>query len=99
MRKITTLVITLMLFATFASAQKRMIAGTVVDEKGDPLPGVSVTIKGTHNGTSSDGNGQFKIYASTGDVLVVTGASLEPTETIVATGSTINISVKRLVII
>jgi TonB-linked SusC/RagA family outer membrane protein len=98
MRKIASLFTMLMLFTALAFGQNRTISGTVTDEKGDALPGASVSIKGTRTGVSADNNGQFRILAKTGDVLVVSGAGLEPTEATVGTGSTITISVKRLVI-
>lgn len=98
MRKIASLFTMFMLFTAFAFGQNRTITGTVTDEKGDALPGASVSIKGTRTGVSADNNGQFRILAKTGDVLVVSGAGLEPTEATVGTGSTISISVKRLVI-
>lgn len=37
------------------------VSGTVKDEKGQPLAGVSVVEKGTTNGTSTDTQGNFKI--------------------------------------
>jgi len=37
------------------------ISGIVTDEKGDPLQGVSVLIKGSSFGTNTDKNGQFNI--------------------------------------
>lgn len=37
------------------------VTGTVSDEKGEGLPGVSILIKGTQRGTNTDGNGQFRI--------------------------------------
>jgi len=37
------------------------IAGTVVDETGDPLPGVNVTVVGTQRGTSTNLNGEYTI--------------------------------------
>ncbi|WP_065218804.1 MULTISPECIES: SusC/RagA family TonB-linked outer membrane protein [Butyricimonas] len=40
---------------------KKVIKGTVVDENGDPLPGVTVLIKGTSVGVSTDVNGNFNI--------------------------------------
>ena len=40
---------------------KRIIKGTVVDENGEPLPGVTVLIKGTTVGVSTDVNGNFSI--------------------------------------
>ncbi len=39
----------------------RTVSGTVLDEKGEPLPGVSIALKGTQRGTSTDAKGQFKI--------------------------------------
>lgn len=39
----------------------RMVNGRVTDEKGDPLPGVSILIKGTQQGTSTDGGGNYAI--------------------------------------
>ena len=37
------------------------ITGTVTDAAGDPLPGVSVLVKGTTRGTASDGNGAYSL--------------------------------------
>jgi len=47
------------------------VSGKVVDEKDLPLPGVSVTIKGTMKGTITDPDGNFKIAVpNAGDILV-----------------------------
>src|ERR1700760_800406 len=48
------------------------VSGTVKDETGAPLPGVSVSVKGTQNGTQTDGEGKFRINTKPGDVLVFT---------------------------
>lgn len=40
---------------------KRTIKGTVFDENGEPLPGVTILIKGTTVGVSTDVNGNFSI--------------------------------------
>ena len=37
------------------------IKGKVADENGDPLPGVTVLIKGTHTGVATDANGNFTL--------------------------------------
>ncbi|HTF21800.1 MAG TPA: TonB-dependent receptor [Chryseolinea sp.] len=37
------------------------ISGNIVDEKGEALPGVSILEKGTSNGTTSDGSGNFAL--------------------------------------
>lgn len=52
------------------SAQGVNITGTVVDEADQPLPGASVVIEGTGNGTVTDVDGKFAIEAGKGSVLV-----------------------------
>jgi TonB-linked SusC/RagA family outer membrane protein len=46
------------------------ITGIVVDEKGAPLQGVSVTVKGSNTGTSTDSTGKFTIRVAKGGTLV-----------------------------
>ncbi|SIN74756.1 SusC/RagA family TonB-linked outer membrane protein [Chitinophaga niabensis] len=48
----------------------KQVTGTIKDVSGSPVPGVTVSIKGTTKGTNTDGNGNFKIEANEGDVLV-----------------------------
>lgn len=48
------------------------IKGFVRDASGQPLVGVSVTIKGTNTGVQTDVNGKFAITANLNDVLVFT---------------------------
>lgn len=43
---------------------KRQLKGTVVDELGEPLIGVSVLIKGTNTGTMTDLDGRFTLEVS-----------------------------------
>ncbi|WP_422348418.1 SusC/RagA family TonB-linked outer membrane protein [Flagellimonas sp.] len=45
------------------------ISGSVTDELGAPLPGVSVVVQGTANGTTTDFDGNYSISASSGQVL------------------------------
>lgn len=52
-------------------SQQIPVTGTVTDEKGEPLPGVSVTVKGTSNGISTDMNGKFKILVPNGKNVLV----------------------------
>ncbi len=54
--------------------------GRVVDDTGDPVPGVSVRIKGTRIGTLGDENGQFKINAKINDTLTVESVGFEANE-------------------
>jgi TonB-linked SusC/RagA family outer membrane protein len=54
------------------SAPVNIITGSVKDAHGNALTGVSVVIKGTNRGTSTDTNGGFSIDANIGDVLEFT---------------------------
>ncbi|WP_435414702.1 MG2 domain-containing protein [Polaribacter aestuariivivens] len=46
------------------------VNGTVTDEQGDPLPGVSVIIKGTVFGTETDFDGNYSLKIKKDDVLI-----------------------------
>ena len=49
-------------FTAFAQAQNiSQLTGTVTDDKGMPLPGVSVVIKGTTKGVATDFDGNFSL--------------------------------------
>jgi iron complex outermembrane recepter protein len=47
------------------------ITGTVRDAASNPLPGVNVLVKGTTNGTTTDGDGGYSIEIGSGDVILV----------------------------
>lgn len=69
------------------------VSGVIVDENGEPLPGVAVMIAGTTSGVVSDVNGKYSIKASSNDQLQVSSLGFK-TETIPA-GSA---AVKRIVL-
>ena len=48
-------------FVGFAQAQYSRVTGTVTDDKGAPLPGVSVVIKGTTKGVATDFDGKYTL--------------------------------------
>lgn len=49
----------------------QVITGTVSDEKGEKLPGVSIIVKGTTRGTATEANGQFRLSVPNGDVTLI----------------------------
>lgn len=49
----------------------RQITGTVIDESGLPLPGASIVVQGTTNGTTSDFDGHFSLNVENGQELLV----------------------------
>lgn len=63
-------VLMLMLSAGFVQAQDVQVSGTVLDETGMPLPGVSILLKGTTRGTTTDLDGKYSIAAPASGVLV-----------------------------
>ena len=57
---------------TLTQQQKTTLTGQVKDASGQPLPGVSVIIKGTSIGVSTDADGKFKLdIASTEGIFLV----------------------------
>ncbi len=54
-----------------ASAVDFTVTGKVTDFTGAGLPGVSVMVKGTTIGTSTDGDGVYKLKVPSGDVVLV----------------------------
>ncbi|MDF7814839.1 TonB-dependent receptor [Hymenobacter sp. YC55] len=75
-----------------AHAQTRQVTGTVLSATDkSPLPGVSVIIKGTTTGTSTDTNGKFTLPVAAGNdqVLIFSFIGFEPTEVRVGSGSVV----------
>nr|WP_315257497.1 TonB-dependent receptor [uncultured Flavobacterium sp.] len=60
-----------LLFTVVMQAQDISVSGKVNDEKGMPIPGASILIKGTTTATSSDFDGRFEIKAPSDGVLVI----------------------------
>jgi TonB-linked SusC/RagA family outer membrane protein len=49
----------------------KTITGTVLDQKGEPVIGAGISVKGTRNGTASDVNGNFKLNVAPDAILTV----------------------------
>jgi TonB-linked SusC/RagA family outer membrane protein len=61
----------LLLFGWTAQAQDRILTGIVKAEDGTTLPGVSIQIKGTSRGASTDSEGKFQIALPSSQVSLV----------------------------
>jgi hypothetical protein len=75
--------ISLLLLAAPILAQERTISGTLTGRDGFPLPGVSITIKGTAIGTSTDADGYYSIRAQVGQTLVFSFVGMQTREVVV----------------
>ena len=69
------------------------VTGRVVDEKGEPVPGVSVRVKGGTTGTATDATGKFTLKAPSNGSLVFSALSYTPYTQAVGNGN-LNIRLK-----
>ncbi|WP_036601344.1 carboxypeptidase-like regulatory domain-containing protein [Olivibacter sitiensis] len=83
-----------MLIST-VTAQEKTIAGKVTGGDGLPIPGVSVAIRGAEVATQTDYNGNYKITASTGNVLVFSFIGMQTTEMKVGENAIIDVQLKE----
>ena len=83
----------LFLFAGAARAQGgKTITGNVKDEKGLPMAGASVSIKGTQKGTTTDSSGNFTLtLADNNAVLIIAFVGYETQEVSAARGSSFHV--------
>ncbi|WP_448700627.1 SusC/RagA family TonB-linked outer membrane protein [Mucilaginibacter sp. AW1-3] len=91
-KKITLLILILLSGCIVAFAQNSTIKGTIKDNKGDGLPGVTVKVKGTATGTASDINGNYTISAPATGVLIFSSLGLDPQEVEINKRTVINIT-------
>ncbi len=71
-----------------------VVSGVVTDEKGQPMTGVSVTVKGTTTGTTTNAEGRFSLTVPDDAVLIFSYVGYESNEVTVNGRSTINVSLK-----
>lgn len=71
------------------------VAGRVTDEKGEGLPGVSVILKGSQRGTTSDVDGSFQIQVpDKGSVLIFSFVGYVSKEVLVGSQSSLAVSLQ-----
>jgi TonB-linked SusC/RagA family outer membrane protein len=79
-QKLTTLVVTLLLFVFHSIAQNRVVTGTVTDQNGKGIPGVTVSVKGTTIATQTDSEGGYRINAPENATLVFSAVGFGSSE-------------------
>lgn len=75
-------------------AMQTPITGHVASQTGEPVAGVSVTIKGSTTGTSTDADGNFSINAAEGATLVFSSVGFAPQEVRVSGTAPMNIKLQ-----
>ena len=75
------------------SQENKIVSGKVTDTNGQPLPGVSVVVKGTTQGSVTDSNGIYSISdIPNGATLSFTFVGMQAKDVVVGNQSTINIT-------
>ena len=78
----------LLLFCCSAVLAQQQVKGTVADEKGTPLPGVTIHVKDDKSSTTTDAKGNFSISVpSSSSVLVFSMVGFKTAEQTAKTGS------------
>ena len=77
------------------SFQKKSVTGKITDTDGQPLPGVTVIVKGTSNGTVSNSSGEYSIaIIPEGATLVFSFVGMKTEEVSVNGQATINVTME-----
>ena len=84
--------ITLAISVTIAHAQSPDVTGKVSDDKGEGIPGVSVTIKGGQQGALTDVDGKFKLTAGATETLIFSFVGYVKQEVLVGNKQQIDIT-------
>lgn len=84
----------LLFLSTTLLAQTRSINGTVKDASGSGIPGAGVKIKGTTKGTSTDGNGSFKLDVAADATLEISAIGYETQSVSVPASGDVNVTLK-----
>lgn len=84
--------------ANLSEVQPNQITGKVTNEKGEPLQGVTVNIKGTSTFTTTNNTGNYQIDISNNqEVLVFTIIGYSDQEKVVGSSSMINVTMKEFI--
>ena len=75
-------------------SQTASIKGKISEASGQPLYGVSVKVKGSNQGTTSNDQGEYSINAKQGSTLVFTYVGFKSQEVIVGANSSMNITMQ-----
>lgn len=94
MKRITSFLVCLAFFGITAFGQDVQVSGKVTGADGSALPGVSVVVKGTTVGTTSDIDGNYAISAPSDATLVFSFIGMTTEEVAIGGQTVINISME-----
>ncbi|MEH0155569.1 carboxypeptidase-like regulatory domain-containing protein [Limibacter armeniacum] len=91
MRITLTFLCLLLMGVLSAFGQDRTLEGIMLDSNGEPMPGASLSIKGTNIGTVTDMEGHYKLTAPVGATIVVSLVGYKTREFVVPGNSPVEI--------
>ncbi|HLI92266.1 MAG TPA: carboxypeptidase-like regulatory domain-containing protein, partial [Puia sp.] len=90
--RLVSLAIICVFFTQPVFSQTKTITGKITDDKGNPLPGVSVSVKGSTVGTSTDAGGNFMLNVkSSAKTLVLSSVGYSDMEVDISSQTTIEV--------
>lgn len=90
-KRLSYIFLVLLLFSASAVSAQSIVNGTVKDNLGSPLPGVTILVKNTNKATSSVEDGSFSIAANEGDVLMFRYIGFENQEIVIGKQQSVNV--------
>ncbi len=78
-----------------AASETKKISGIVKDERGEPVIGANVVVKGTTNGTVTDMDGKYTLEVPAGGVLQISYIGYNTQEVKVGSVNVVNISLRE----
>ncbi|MFV0267110.1 MAG: carboxypeptidase-like regulatory domain-containing protein, partial [Draconibacterium sp.] len=92
MKKTLLLMVALFFGVSTIFAQTKQISGKVTSaEDGTPIPGVSVVVKGTTNGTTTNFDGEFTFMVPENETLVFSFVGMKPKEVPITSATVYNV--------
>jgi TonB-dependent starch-binding outer membrane protein SusC len=90
--KLLATVVGFLVFNSQSIAQTHPVTGTVIDQTGKGVPGVTVTVRGTSLSTQTDAAGAYRINASDSATLVFSSIGFDRREEPIAGKTTIDVT-------
>ena len=87
--------ISILILLSSAMSAQETISGTITDENGVPLPGATIVVVETNDGTTTDFDGNYSINASEGQTILLSYVGYETLTLKVSDDSNFDISLKQ----
>jgi hypothetical protein len=95
--KVVLIALPMLFFSFFSFAQALSVSGTVKDENGSAMPGVTVVVMGTTQGTITDANGLYSIKVQNPkSTLAFSFIGMQPQTIELAGRNSINVTMKTI---